>query len=30
VAEDAIEARRQGHLARRGWMATPSFETAVE
>jgi len=24
--EDAIEARRQGRLARRRWMATPNFE----
>ncbi len=30
VAEDAIEPRRQGRLARRGRMAAPSLETAVE
>lgn len=30
VAEDAIEARRQGRLARWGWVTTRSFETAVE
>src|SRR5271157_822703 len=30
AAEDAIEPRRQGRLARRGWMAAPSLETAVE
>ena len=29
VAEDAIEPRRQGRLARRGRMAAPSLETAV-
>ena len=29
VAEDAIEPRRQGRLARRGWMAARSLEAAV-
>jgi hypothetical protein len=29
AAEDAIEPRRQGRLARQGWMAAPSLETSV-
>jgi hypothetical protein len=30
AVESAIEARRQGRLARWGWVTAPSFETAVE